>query len=39
LISARILREGIEGKELKGSIFYTNIIAATKNTRVRDQEI
>ena len=30
----RILRD-----KMKGSIFYTNIIAATKNTRVRDQEI
>ena len=30
----RILRD-----KMKGSLFYTNIIAATKNTRVRDQEI
>ena len=29
----------ILGDKMKGSIFYTNIIAATKNTRVSDQEI
>ena len=30
---------GILKEKMKGSIFYINIIAATKNTRVRDQEI